>query len=139
MSPSPHLWFLHAKQRLLDQNYKSLWVSHLTCRFVRAKQRDLHQNNLSQWVPALICGFWMQNNDFWTRLISLYGSQTSSVVLSSHNSVLSTRVSRLYWFQPSPVILCMQISGFRTRITSLCGSQTPPEIFQPKTATSGTE
>ena len=29
-----------AKQRLLDQNYKSLWVPDLTCRFVHAKQRD---------------------------------------------------------------------------------------------------
>ena len=27
MGPSPHLWFLHAIQRILDQNYKSLWVS----------------------------------------------------------------------------------------------------------------
>ena len=26
MSASTHLWLLHAKQRLLDQNYKSLWV-----------------------------------------------------------------------------------------------------------------
>ena len=26
MGPNPHLWFLHAKQSLLDQNYKSLWV-----------------------------------------------------------------------------------------------------------------
>ena len=25
--PSPHLWFLHAKQRIFDQKYKSLWVS----------------------------------------------------------------------------------------------------------------
>ena len=40
MVPSLHLWFLHAKQRLLDKNYKSLWVPDLTCRFVHAKQRD---------------------------------------------------------------------------------------------------
>ena len=40
MGPNPHLWFLHAKQRLLDQNYKSLWVPDLTCLFVLAKQRD---------------------------------------------------------------------------------------------------
>ena len=40
MGRSPHLWFLHAKQRLLDQNYKSLWVPDLTCRFMHAKQRD---------------------------------------------------------------------------------------------------
>ena len=31
MGPSPHLWFLHAKQRLLDQNYKSLWVPVFAC------------------------------------------------------------------------------------------------------------
>ena len=37
MDPSPHLRFLHAKQRLLDKNYKSPWVPALTCRFVRAK------------------------------------------------------------------------------------------------------
>ena len=38
MGPSPHLWFLHAKQRLLDQNFMSLWVPYLTCHFVHAKQ-----------------------------------------------------------------------------------------------------
>ena len=40
MGPSPHLWFLHAKQRLLDQNNKSLSVPDITCRFVHAIQRD---------------------------------------------------------------------------------------------------
>ena len=40
MGPSLHLWFLHAKQRLQDQNYKSPWDPDLTCRFVHAKQRD---------------------------------------------------------------------------------------------------
>ena len=40
MGPSPHLWLLQTKQRLLDQNYTSLWVLDLTCRFVHAKQRD---------------------------------------------------------------------------------------------------
>ena len=57
MDPSPHLWFLHEKQRPLDQNYQSLWVPVLTCPFVHAKQRDLPQNTKSIWVPALICGF----------------------------------------------------------------------------------
>ena len=53
MGPSHHLWILHAKQPLLDQNYKSLWV------------------------PDLICGFCIQNSDFRTTITSLYGSQTS--------------------------------------------------------------
>ena len=57
MSPSPHLWFLHAKPRILDQNFKSLWVPDLTYPFVHAKQRDLYQNDKFIWVPALISGF----------------------------------------------------------------------------------
>ena len=40
MGPRPHLWILIAKQRLLLQNYKSLWVPGLTCRFVHANHRD---------------------------------------------------------------------------------------------------
>ena len=82
MGPIPYLWFLHSKQRLLEQNYKSLWVPDLTCRFVHAKQRDLTQNYWSLCVPALICDFCMQNSGFWTRISSLYGSQTSSVVFA---------------------------------------------------------
>ena len=38
--PSPHLWFLQAKQKILDQDYKSLWVPDMTCRYVHAKNRD---------------------------------------------------------------------------------------------------
>ena len=105
VGPRPHLWFLHAKQRHVDQNNKSLWATDMTCRFVHAKQRDLHQNDMFIWVPALICFIlFMQNSDFMTRLTSLYASQTSSVVLSTHNSVLSTRINRAYWFQPSSVV-----------------------------------
>ena len=44
MGSSPHLWFLHAKQRHLDQTYKSLRIPDLTCRFVHAIQRNYHQN-----------------------------------------------------------------------------------------------
>ena len=40
MGPSPHLWVLHTKQRLLDPNNKSLWVPDITCRFAHAIQRD---------------------------------------------------------------------------------------------------
>ena len=52
IGPSPHVWFLNAKQRLLDWNYKALWIEDHTCCFC------------------------MQNFDFWTRITSLYGSQT---------------------------------------------------------------
>ena len=39
MGPRPHLWILNAKQRLLVQNYMSLWVPDLTICFMDAKQR----------------------------------------------------------------------------------------------------
>ena len=42
--PCPHLRFLHANQRLLEQNYKSVWDPDHTCRFVHARQRDYHLN-----------------------------------------------------------------------------------------------
>ena len=71
MGPSPHLWFLHAKQRLLEMNYKSLWV------------------------PDLICGFCLQNSDFWTKITSLYWSQTSHVVECMQNIVICTRMTSL--------------------------------------------
>ena len=40
MGPRPHLSFLDAKQRLMDQKSKSLCVPDITCRFVPAIQRD---------------------------------------------------------------------------------------------------
>ena len=57
MGPRPQQLFLIAKLRLLVQNYQSLWVPDLTCRFVHAIQSDSHWNDKSIWVPALICGF----------------------------------------------------------------------------------
>ena len=71
----------------------------------------------------------MQNSDFKTGLTSLYGSQTSSVGLSTHNSVLSSRIKRLYGFQPSPVVLSMKNSNFRTKIACLYGSMTSPVVL----------
>ena len=40
MGPRPHMYILIAKQRLLVQNYKSLGIQDLTCRFMHAKRRD---------------------------------------------------------------------------------------------------
>ena len=57
MGPNPHLWFLHAKQCLLDQNYKSLWVTDFAC-----------------W-------FGMQNSELSPRMTLVYWSQALSVVL----------------------------------------------------------
>ena len=79
----------------------------------------------------------MQNSDFMTRLTSLYGCQTSSVVLSKHNSVINTRIKSLHVFQPSPAALCLQNSDFISWITSFYGSQLSSEAFTCKPATFG--
>ena len=78
------------------------------------------------WVPALIGGFWMQYNDFLTRITSLYGSLTSPVLLCMQNSVISIRFTSLHWFQPSSVVFAFKKLSFGPGITSLCGSLTSP-------------
>ena len=87
MGPSPHLWFFHAKQRLLDQH------------------------------------------------ASLYGYQTSPVILCIQNSVISTRITSFNGFHPSSVVLCIQNSALRTKIACLYGTQPSCVVFGCKTAT----
>ena len=112
MGPIPHLWFLHAKQRLLVQNYKSLRVPDLINVFFwmqnnvisirisslywsqpsslvfHAKQWYLVQNYKSLCVPDLTYVFYIQNSDFSIRNTSLYGSHPSSVVFACKTSIL---------------------------------------------------
>ena len=104
MGASLQPWLLHAKQRILDQNYKSLWI------------------------PAIIC-VCTQNSDFSFRNTSLYGSMPSSVVLSIHNSDIMTRINSSHGSQTSPVVLCIQNSVINTRNTSDHGSQTSPVVL----------
>ena len=137
MGPNPYLWFLDAKQQLMDRNNKALWVLDVTCRFVLQNGVICtRMSSLYGFQPSSVF-FFMQNSDFMTRLTSLYGSQTSSVVLSKHNSVINTRIKRLYGFQPSPVVLCMQNGDFITWITSFYGSQPSSEVFACKPETFG--
>ena len=140
MGPSPLQRFLaHITSCLAQESIDYIGSSPHLCVFFHAKQRLYDQTYKSVWVPDLICGFWMQNSDFRTRLTSLYGSQTSSVVLSTHNCVLSTRINRLYWFQLSPVVLCKENSVLSIRITSLRASQPSCVFFACKSATFGPE
>ena len=96
MGPSHNLWFYACKTAwLVPELQVSMGLSPRLC-FLHAKQR------------------------LWTRITSLYGSQTSPVLLCMQNSVICTKMTSSHGFQPSSVVLCMQNSDFRTRITSLC-------------------
>ena len=125
----PHLWFLHAKQRLLDRNNKSLWVPDFTCDFLFAKTACLTSELLVSMGPSPHLWFWMQNSDLWTGITSLYGSQTWPSVLCMYDSVISTRITRLYGFQPSSVVLSIQNSNLMTAIACVYGYQTSPVVF----------
>ena len=76
-----------------------------------------------------LCFFFHAKQRLYDQTYKSVGSQTSSVVLSKHNCVISTRLKRLYGFQPSPVVLCKQNSDFWTRITNLYGSQTSAVVL----------
>ena len=67
--------------------------------------------------------FWLQNSVLWDRIIRLYWSQSSPVILCRQYAVISTRITSLYWSQTPPVILCMQNRVIRTRISILHESQ----------------
>ena len=92
IGPSPHVFFLDAKQRLLDWNYKALWVKEHTC-----------------------C-FYMQDFDFWTRITILYGSQIWPVILCMYNSVLNIRITSLYGFQASSVVFAFKTAWLASEL-----------------------
>ena len=84
-------------------------------------------------------GFCKQNCDFWFRITSLYGSQTSPVDLWMRNSANSIRIINTQESKTSSLVFCMQNSDFRTRIKSLYWSQTIPVVCTYKTARLATE
>ena len=61
----------------------------------------------------------MQNSAFWTRVTSLYGSQTWPVVLCMYNSGLNIRITCLYGSQPSRVVFGCKTAPFGPNNKSL--------------------
>ena len=116
-----------------------LYRSHPSFVVFACKKRLLDQNYKSLWVPALICCFCKQNSNFRTRINSLYASQTSHIVLCMQNNVITTWITSLHGSQTSLGVLCMQKNVISIRITSLHGSQPSSVVFACKTATLASE
>ena len=72
LGPNPHLWFMYAKQRLVDQH---------TSPYVY------------QTSPVVLC---IQTSVISTRITSLYGFQPSHVVLCIQNSDFWVGITNLY-------------------------------------------
>ena len=133
MGPSPHVCFLHAKQRLLDLNNKYLRVPDKTCHFVYGKQQHLTHELLVSMGPSPHLWFLHAKQRLWTRITNLYGSQTSPVVLCMQYSVISTRGTCLYGSEPLSVVFgCttatfgaeLQVSMGPRHDLSFCGCKT---------------
>ena len=136
--PSPHLWFLPAKQRILVQNF-SLYGSQPWSAVFACQTASFGPELQVSMGPRPYLSFCACKTVWFAPEYQVYMFQHSSVVMSTHNSVLNTRINRLYWFQLSPVVLCMQISEIRTRNTRLHGSQPSCVGFGCKAATYGQE
>ena len=83
-------------------------------------------------TQTFICGFWrpiMQNSVLSTRITSLYGSQTSPVVLCMQTACLASELLVSMLSQPSSVVFACKTADFWTRITSLYGYKTSPVVL----------
>ena len=115
MGPRLHLWFSAQITACLAQEYNAYTGSSPHLWFCACKTETLAYELLVSIGP---------NPHLWF----LYAKQP---LVDQHTS--------LYGYQTSPVILWMQNCDFMTRITSFCGSKTPHVVFACKTATSGPE
>ena len=104
MGPSPHLWFLDAKQRLLDQNNKYLWVPDLPVVLCIQSSVISSRNSILYGYQPTSVVFACKTATFGKKITSLYGAQTSPVVLCMQNSVIWTIMTSQYVFQPSSVV-----------------------------------
>ena len=100
MGLSHHLWCLQAKERLFDQNNKSLWVPHLTCRFVYSKQRDSTRNTSLYWSQPSSVIFTFKTSPFGPELQVSMGSRHHLSFSACKTSWLATE--KLVSIGPSP-------------------------------------
>ena len=79
-------------------------------------------------------GFCMQNSDFWSRITTLYGSQTTPVIFCILNSVNSIRITSLYGSQPSPVVFGWETATFWSELQVSMGPRSHLSFCACKTA-----
>ena len=139
MGASPHLWFLHAKQRLYDQNYKSLLVPDLDYVFFAFNTATLVPELQVSMGPSphlWFCAF--TTATLWPEWIVSLGPRPK----------LSLCARKTAWLAPELLVsmglrthlsFCACKTTWSIRITSLYGSQPSSGVFTHKTATFGSE
>ena len=69
--------------------------------------------------PSPYLRFCVQKSDFWSRITSLYGTQTTPVVLCMQDSVISTWITSLYGSLPSSVVIACKTANIGPKYNSL--------------------
>ena len=156
MGPILRLWFWAHITACLAQEYKVYIGCSPHLWFCACKTAWLAPEELVSMGSSSFC---MQKSDFWGRITTLYGSQTTPVVFCMQYSVISTRITCLYLSQCFlhakqllfdqnykslwvPALTCCFVhekSDFWGRITTLYWSQPSSVVFACKTETSGAE
>ena len=101
MGPRPHLWFFAFKTAPFGSELLVSMgpIPHLL--FCSCETAWLASELLVSIGPSPHRWFLHAKSDFWIRITSLYGSQTSPVDLRMQNNVLRSRIMLVYWSQPS--------------------------------------
>ena len=97
----------------------------------------LHSKQLVSMVPRPHLWILTAKQRILDQHTSLYGYQTSPVVLCIQNSDLRTKIARLYGSQTSSVNFCIQNSMLSISIISLYGSQPSSVVFASKSESLG--
>ena len=117
--PSHYVWFLHAKQRLLGQNYKYLICPRPHLSFCANREISITITSLYGSQPSSVnSGHAKQRLIGPEKQVSM-GPQTSQVVMCLQNSVISTRITCLYGSQPLSVIFACKTAWFALELLGL--------------------
>ena len=115
MGPSPHLWCMENNENSI--RITSLHVSQ-TSPVVLSKQNNVRITSLYGSHPSSVV-FACKTVTLGPELQVSMGPSPHLSFFCNHNSVIMSRINSLYGSQTSPVVVCMQNNEISTRITSL--------------------
>ena len=116
MGPRPHQWFWAHITACLAQEWKDYMGSSTHVWFCANKSETLAHESLVSIGPSPHLWFLHAKQWLLGQHTSLYGYQTSPVVLCKYISVLNIRITSLYGSQPSSVVFAFKTAHYGQEI-----------------------
>ena len=116
MGPRPYLWFWAPITACLSQECQDHMGSSPHLCFCACKTETVWLELKVSLGPKLHLWLLYAKSDFWTRITSLYRSQTWLVILCMFNSVLSITITSVYGSPPSSVDFDCKTASFGTEL-----------------------